>query len=195
MSSICRFKTWALRALLLTALVTLPAFGSNAVAAWAHHESMPGAYTLAGRVVHVADGDTFTLLVEDHQERIRLASIDAPETTHGSKRPGQPFGQVSKNALARLVAGKVLSLICFERDRYDRHICDVPLADGSTANQEQVAAGVAWANMEGHGKYMRDRKIPELEARARHARLGLWQSSDPVRPWVWRYQCWRQGQC
>lgn len=165
------------------------------MAARAHQGSTHSAYTLFGRVVHVADGDTFTLLVEGHQERVRLASIDAPETTHGRERPGQPFGQVSKDALARLVAGKVLSLICFERDRYDRHICDVPLADGSTANQKQVAGGVAWANMEGHGKYMRDRKIPELEAQARRSRLGLWQSPDPVRPWVWRYQCWKHGQC
>ncbi|MEO6959394.1 MAG: thermonuclease family protein [Burkholderiaceae bacterium] len=195
MSLICRFKMCAIRALLFVSLGAIAGFGCGAVAAPTQHGSTHGAYTLAGRVVHVADGDTFTLLVEGHQERIRLASIDAPETTHGRERPGQPFGQVSKDALAKLVAGKTLDLICFERDRYERNVCDVPLADGSTANRKQVADGVAWANMEGHGKYMRDPKIPELEAQARRSRLGLWQSPDPVRPWVWRYQCWKQGQC
>jgi micrococcal nuclease len=188
-------KIGAIRALLSVALGFIAGFGPGAMAAPAHHGSTHSTYTLAGLVVYVADGDTFTLLVEGRQERIRLASIDAPETTHGRERPGQPFGQVSKDALAKLVAGKVLSLICFERDRYDRNVCDVPLGDGSTANQKQVAGGVAWANMEGHGKYMRDPRIPELETQARRSRLGLWQSYDPVRPWVWRYQCWKQGQC
>lgn len=195
MSPMCRFKICVVRALLSVALGAIPGLGASAMAAPAQHGSTHSPYTLAGRVVHVADGDTFTLLLGGRQERIRLASIDAPEITHGRERPGQPFGQVSKDALAKLVAGKVLNLICFERDRYDRNVCDVPLGDGSTANQKQVAGGVAWANMEGHGKYMRDPKIPELETQARRSRLGLWQSSDPVRPWVWRYQCWKQGQC
>lgn len=195
-SLIPRFGMCAVRALLFAAGGAIAGFGLGAMAAPTHHGgSAHDAYTLAGRVVHVADGDTFTLLVEGREERIRLASIDAPETTHGRERPGQPFGQVSRDALARLVAGKTLSVICFERDRYERSVCNVPLSDGSTANQKQVADGVAWANMEGHGKYMRDPKIPELEAQARHSRLGLWRSPNAVRPWVWRYQCWKQRQC
>ncbi|HUH41299.1 MAG TPA: thermonuclease family protein, partial [Castellaniella sp.] len=64
--------------------------------------ALPGAdtYALTGRVVDVSDGDTLGLLVGSVRKRIRLASIDAPETSHGKNRPGQPFGQASRKALA-----------------------------------------------------------------------------------------------
>lgn len=152
-------------------------------------------YTLAGRVVQVADGDTFTILAEGKQRRIRMASIDAPEVKKDQQRPGQPFAQASKDALAKLIAGKTLTLHCFEKDRYERYVCDVPLDDGITANQKQVADGMAWANMEGRGKFMRDPELPGLEDQARRSRIGLWKDADPVRPWAWRYQCWQKQQC
>ena len=154
-----------------------------------------GGFLLEGRVVRVADGDTFTMLVRGRQERIRMASIDAPEVTKNPDQPGQPYAQASRDALAGLIAGKTLSLRCFERDRYDRNICDVPLAEGSTANRRQVEAGMAWANMEKHGRFMRDDALPGLEQHARKQRAGLWRDRDPVQPWVWRYQCWQKHQC
>lgn len=152
-------------------------------------------YALAGRVVRVADGDTFTLLVNGKQQRVRMASIDAPEVTKDRERPGQAQAQASKDALAALIAGKTLTLDCYERDHYDRNVCDVPLGDGTTANQKQVASGMAWVNMEGRGKFMRDPKLPAIEQQARRAGLGVWQQANPVSPWVWRYQCWQQRQC
>lgn len=152
-------------------------------------------YTLEGRVVRVADGDTFTLLVGTDQKRVRMASIDAPEVGKDRERPGQPFAQASKDGLARLIAGKQLRLSCYERDHYGRDVCDVLLDDGDTANRKQVAAGLAWANMEGKGKFMRDPALPALEQQARRARLGVWRDDNPVQPWAWRYTCWRQRQC
>lgn len=152
-------------------------------------------YTLKGRVTKVADGDTLTLKVDGRSQRIRLASIDAPEITKDASQPGQPAAQESKAALSRLLAGKTVELRCYERDQYDRNICDVPMPGGSTANQQQVAAGMAWANMEGRGKYMRDPALPGLQEQAQRARLGLWRDANPVQPWVWRYQCWKQSKC
>lgn len=184
-------------------LVALVLAGLGIASAYERTDSSPvaaarndsGEYQLRGKVVHVADGDTFTVLVDGRQERIRMASIDAPETAKNKDRPGQPMAQVSKDALAELVAGKTLALDCFEKDRYGRNVCDVPLADGITANQRQVAAGMAWANMEGRGKFMRDPKLPDLEQKAKQARLGLWRDAAPVKPWVWRYDCWQKGKC
>lgn len=152
-------------------------------------------FQLSGRVVQVADGDTFTLQVNGGQERIRMASIDAPEMGKGQERPGQHMAQASRKALATLISGKRLTLHCYERDHYDRSICDVPLGDGTTANQRQVEQGMAWANMEGRGKFMRDTVLPDLEDQARQMRRGLWSRAGQVPPWQWRYQCWKQSQC
>ena len=58
------------------------------------------AETLLGKVIHVQDGDSITVLDETHtQHKIRLSGIDAPERR-------QAFGNVSKESLAELVAGQ-----------------------------------------------------------------------------------------
>lgn len=55
---------------------------------------------LVGKVVGVTDGDTIIVLDNDKvQHKIRVSGIDAPEKK-------QPFGQVSKDNLSRLVFGK-----------------------------------------------------------------------------------------
>ncbi len=110
-----------------------------------------------------------------------------PETGHGRRRPGQPYGQAARKALSDLVAGRTLALRCYEQDRYGR---DVPLPGGGTANRAMVETGLAWANRQGGGKYLRDEAVAGLERRARDQGLGLWHQSGAVAPWDWRWQCW-----
>jgi len=153
-----------------------------------------GQYTLSGKIVQVSDGDTVNILVNQQTHRIRLASIDAPETAHGSNRPGQPYGEASRKLLADYVAGKTLTLICFEKDQYGRDVCDIPVGD-TTANRLQVQHGMAWANQQGQGKYLRDQKLVELEKKAKQAKLGLWVEPHAVAPWVWRHDCWQKQKC
>jgi endonuclease YncB( thermonuclease family) len=153
-------------------------------------------YTLEGRIVHVADGDTVTLLAGDGQHRIRLASIDAPETGHGRDKPGQPYARASRRSLEQMVAGRTLQARCYEKDRYGRDVCDLPAQGGQeTANRRQVAAGYAWANTVRHGEYLRDKALPALERQARDARKGLWAQPGAVAPWVWRHECWNERKC
>ena len=62
------------------------------------------ATTLTGRVISIADGDTFTLVdAAMKQTRIRLAEIDAPEKS-------QPYGQKSRWHLSKLVFGKSVNV-------------------------------------------------------------------------------------
>jgi endonuclease YncB( thermonuclease family) len=69
---------------------------------------------LTGRVVGIADGDTITVLDSTNDpHKVRLAGIDAPEK-------GQPFGNVAKQNLARLVASKAVSVEYVKFDRYQR---------------------------------------------------------------------------
>jgi len=152
------------------------------------------AYALTGRIVAVTDGDTVVMQTARSRVRIRLASIDAPERG-SAERTGQPYGEAAQQFLANLVQGRVTSARCFEQDHYRRHVCDLLLADGDTANRRLVAAGMAWANQEAGGKFLRDATLPDLERQARQAKRGLWHAVRPVPPWRWRDQCWRRGRC
>ena len=84
----------------------------------------------------VAEGDTITLLDGNRQQRIRLASIDAPE------RPSR-FGQRSKQHLSDLAFGKNARADCYKVDRYDRDVCTV-FVNGQDLGLPQLDAGLAW---------------------------------------------------
>jgi endonuclease YncB( thermonuclease family) len=93
--------------------------------------------TLLGKVIHVADGDTITVLDANKvQHKIRLSGIDAPEKA-------QPFGDKAKQSLSDLVFGKPVSVETDKTDRYGREVGKV-LVDSVDANLEQVRRGLAW---------------------------------------------------
>ena len=151
-------------------------------------------YALSGSVVEVADGDTVTLATASGRRRIRLASVDAPEKG-GDGRPGQPYGSASGRHLASLLADAAIQARCYEQDHYGRDVCDLLLPDGTTASRRQVEAGMAWVNMQGNGRYLRDQSLLALQEEARRSRRGLWSQAGAVEPWVWRQRCWNQKQC
>ncbi len=100
---------------------------------------------LTGKVIHVADGDTVTLLTPDKQQvRIRIGGIDAPEKA-------QPFGNRSKQNMDRMAHGKEALADCPKTDRYGRKVCKVWVqpADCPTCGLTldvglaQVSAGLA----------------------------------------------------
>jgi len=140
-----------------------------------------GADQLTGRIVKVVDGDTVHVLDSSrHVHKIRLAGIDAPEIK-------QAFGRVSRDHLAKLVAGKVVSVDWHKRDRY-RRIVGKLLLDGRDMNFGQVTAGLAW-----HYKKYSSEQAPEdrvryadAEVMARNGRLGLWRDPNPIPPWEYR---------
>jgi len=132
------------------------------------------AQTLQGKVVHIADGDTLTILVDHEQVKIRLAEVDAPESH-------QDYGQRAKQVLGQLVFGKEVLVDDEGKDRYGRTIGHVHLGS-LDVNSEMVRAGYAWVYV----KYARDQSLYALEREAREARRGLWASDVRVPPWEWR---------
>src|SRR3569623_1683515 len=132
------------------------------------------AQTLQGKVVHIADGDTLTVLVDDEQVKVRLAEIDAPESR-------QDYGQRAKQALGNLVFGQVVTVDDEGKDRYGRTIGHVHLGP-LDVNAEMVRTGYAWVYV----KYAKDQSLYTLEDEARAARRGLWASDARVPPWEWR---------
>lgn len=138
--------------------------------------------TITGKVVSVADGDTLTILDEARvQHKIRLAQIDAPETSHGKNKPGQPFGNDSKQSLAQLTFGKVVTASCGDTDRYGRSVCGISV-DGIDVNREQVQRGMAWV----YRRYAHDTTLYRAEDDAKREKRGLWRLEDAVPPWEWR---------
>lgn len=145
------------------------------------------------QVVLVKDGDT--VQVREFLHDIRIASIDAPESAHARRRPGQPFGAASKKTLIEVLGkAKRVEAYCYEKDRYQRPVCDV-YADGQSVGRTLVANGLAWANQSGAGRYLRDKQLLKLQADARSRKAGLWADFEPVEPWVWRDRCWKEERC
>lgn len=148
-----------------------------AIALSAAHAS---AYELVGKVIHVTDGDTVTLLDDaKEQYKIRLYGIDAPERK-------QPYGAKATDLLAGMVKGKTIRAVCANADRYGRNVCT--LYDGMTdVNAEMVRQGGAWVYRKYYGK---TGAYYALEDEARKAGRGLWHTSEyqAVEPWEWRKQ-------
>jgi micrococcal nuclease len=152
-------------------------------------------YRLIGTVALVSDGDTVRFRSGTENHRIRLDSIDSPELEHGPDQPGQHFGQEARDHLANWVSGKTLTAQCYGRDQYDRDLCDLLTDDGESATHEMVKTGYAWAYTAARGRYLRDTSLTALQADARGAGRGLWADANPMQPWQWRYDCWRQHRC
>jgi micrococcal nuclease len=139
-------------------------------------DSHSHAGSLHGRVVHVADGDTIRVRLDDGRtERVRYIGVDTPE----SVKPGTPvqcFAKKASHYNASLVDGRevTLRLDAEARDRYGRLLAYV-YASGRFVNRELVARG-----------YARTLTIPpnvahadefaRLARRAREEGVGLWRA-------------------
>jgi endonuclease YncB( thermonuclease family) len=146
---------------------------------------------LSGRVVGVADGDTITVLDADmRQHKIRVSGIDAPEKK-------QPFGQVSKDNLSRLVFNKEVDVHWDKLDRYKRIVGKVLVVSPNCAGVclktfdaglSQVSAGLAWWYRKyASEQHIEDRpKYEQAEFGAQSRRQGLWIDRAPIAPWDWR---------
>jgi endonuclease YncB( thermonuclease family) len=162
-----------------------------------------------GKVVHVADGDTITVL-RHHPDRhipirrrtdpvkVHLYGIDCPEKA-------QAFGKRAKQFTSKMVFGKVVRVEVVTTDRYKRTVARVllvgtrkinptPSGQGSHPyqnaevpfvrhlNAELLRAGLAWH----YWRYDKSKFYEDLEREARKAARGLWADPAPVAPWDWR---------
>jgi ATP-dependent hsl protease ATP-binding subunit hslU len=129
-------------------------------------------FALSAKVVKISDGDTITVLSGKKQTKVRLYGIDAPEKK-------QDYGQRSKQFLASLIAGQVVEVEPKGKDRYKRTL-GIIYHKGQDINAQMVLNGYAWAYVKYSKMYVDQEKL------ARENKRGLWQSSNPTPPWVWR---------
>lgn len=138
---------------------------------------------ISGKVVKVADGDTFTLLTEQNQQiRVRLHGIDAPEKS-------QDFYRVAKSHLADLIMDKTVEVHWKKKDQYGRMVAIVYL-DKLRVNEELLKAGLVWHFRE----YDNNPEWQQLESTARRNRMGIWSHPNPIPPWQFRKEKRKQHQ-
>jgi micrococcal nuclease len=133
------------------------------------------AKVITGKVIKVADGDTFTLLTADTQKvKVRLLDIDCPEN-------GQPHGKGAKQLLSELIFGKEVYVKYDKKDRYGRVLGKVYVGD-VFVNMTLIESGYAWH----FKKYSKNENFAKAEQTARIRKVGLWQDKFPIAPWDWR---------
>jgi endonuclease YncB( thermonuclease family) len=130
------------------------------------------AQVLKGKAVSIADGDTFTLLVNGNEQvKIRIDGIDAPEKK-------QDFGNRAKEYLSGMIWGKELTVKVSKKDKYGRSIGKISTPEIKDVGLEMIKAGLAWQ----YRDYNKDESYAKAERLAREKKKGLWIYKNPTRP-------------
>ena len=128
-------------------------------------------------VARVVDGDTVIL---ERIGRARLIGVDTPETVD-PRSPVQRFGKEASEFTTRLVSGRPVRVgyDWNRKDRYQRTLVYLYLADGTFVNAEIIKQGFGFAYTRYPFKYLDD--FTRAEREAREAMRGLWaaESSNP----------------
>lgn len=134
------------------------------------HERKSASQT--GQVTHIVDGDTYDVLLDGQQVRIRMDGIDAPER-------GQDYYKISKEYLGELCMEQEVRVVGTKKDGWGRLIAKTYNQSNQELGELMVKAGMAWH----FKKYSEDATLSALEIEAREARLGLWSIDNPTPPW------------
>ncbi|OHA58453.1 MAG: hypothetical protein A2571_01585 [Candidatus Vogelbacteria bacterium RIFOXYD1_FULL_44_32] len=128
------------------------------------------------QVVKVVDGDTVVVNINGKTETLRLIGINTPETVDPRKAV-ECFGKEASAKAKSLLAGQTVRLEADpsqgERDKYNRLLCYVFLADGTNFNKLMISQGFAYEYTYNLPyKYQAEFKLAEREAR--ELKKGLW---------------------
>ena len=141
------------------------------------------AFTWAGTVVAVHDGDTVT--VEDAQgqrHKVRIYGVDAPELR-------QEYGQEARVMTARMVMGKTVEIIPAQKGKsHRREVAGIIMLDEMMVLQDAlVSAGLAWVD----DRYCKIQvcdlwRTHQADAERAEPPRGLWAGGNIIPPWKWR---------
>lgn len=108
---------------------------------------------------------------------VRLAGIDAAETSKGKRQAGQPYSQLAKKHLAGLILNKVVNIKGYGLDRYNR-ILGVIFLEGKNINLEMVKAGFAEVYKGKLPRGFDSKPYLQAETEAKKAKKGMWSLGD-----------------
>ena len=131
-------------------------------------------------VLRVVDGDTLVARLDDEpgEWTIRMLGINTPETVD-PRRPVECFGKEASEKLKSLLPLDSRIRLApdpkaDERDKYDRLLRNVFLADDTDVNALMVRDGYAYAYLSFPLDAERKKELKELETTAKQERRGLW---------------------
>jgi len=136
----------------------------------------------SARVTTIHDGDTITVRVDGHTEKVRLVGIDSPELQ--DERPEyREAAYAARNYARSRMAGESVTLEAEprqgDRDAYGRLLRYVILSDGTNVNEELVRKG--YAHVYDKFQFTLKPRFKGAEAEAKREKLGVWRL--PPGPW------------
>ncbi len=134
------------------------------------------AASFSAKVISVIDGDSFNIQLSDGKAKVILYGVDCPEL-------GEDYGQEARTFTNAKCYGKTVTIDLRGKDKMDRLIGIVTLADGTNLNEELVRQGLAWWSDKFAPK---DETLKRLHTEAKTSRRGLWAAPNPIPPWIFR---------
>jgi micrococcal nuclease len=133
-------------------------------------------------VLTVNDGDTITVSLHGHTEKVRLVGIDAPEL-HDERPEYRHIGYAARDYARSRLGGETVTLDPEprqgDRDKYGRLLRYVILDDGTNVNEELVRKG--YAHVYDRFAFTMKPRFKAAEAEAKREKLGVWKL--PAGPW------------
>ena len=131
----------------------------------------PGLYA----VTEVIDGDTITVNMNGSTETVRMIGLDTPET-HRPETPVQCYGEAASEYSKKLINGSKVRLqadpLNTNRDRYNRLLRYVYLADGTLVERNLISEGYGFAYTQ--FPFQKTDEFKAYETAAKTANKGLW---------------------
>lgn len=144
----------------------------------------PDVTSVASSTLYVAskviDGDTIIVEMEGQSETVRLLGIDTPEVDP-QYNPIECYGRQATDATKDKVLNQTVSLETDttqgKRDKFDRILAYVFLADGTNLNKYLVAEGFA-KEYTYNKAYKYQIAFKQSEQEAREQEKGLWSTEN-----------------
>jgi micrococcal nuclease len=131
----------------------------------------------SAQVLHIFDGDTFSVRIDGKVETVRALGIDAPES--GAKYTiKECYSAEATKRAVELLGGQEVKLAAdptqADRDKYQRLLRYVYLSDGRFFNKIMIKEGFAREYTFENKAYQFQAEFRESQTIAQQNRFGLW---------------------
>jgi micrococcal nuclease len=131
----------------------------------------------SAQVLHIFDGDTFSVRIDGKVETVRVLGIDAPES--GVKYTAKEcYSTEATKRAVEILGGQEVKLVAdptqADRDKYQRLLRYVYLSDGRFFNKIMIEEGFAQEYTFEDKTYQFQAEFQESQAAARQNQSGLW---------------------